>query len=85
MEAFLTQFLGAAQEMITRGFKVIFPESPGVGIYVVGLCAVLFLFYLFKSGFRNACKISLMSLAGLIFLLFSIHSLNKIFHLSLSF
>ena len=64
---------------IETAFKWVFPEFPAVGLPVVGLTLILFVYYLIKTDFRQAFKISMSSFVVMLFILFLLHSLNKLF------
>lgn len=66
-------------------YSYIFPEYPSIGLGVVALSLLLFVVYLFKSGFFQAVKIAVVSGLVLTFILLVLHHLAKILHLNLMF
>ena len=75
---FLTYY-DSTINVIGSAFQLIFPELPSVGIAVCLLTIGLFSYYLVKSGLQQALKISLVVLGVMLFILYMVHSFDKLF------
>jgi len=76
IEHYLVEICGRLRQV----FTVIFPEYPFIGVILAGLAVLLFVYYLIRSGFMAAIKVTLMVFFGVAFGLFTLHHLNLLFH-----
>ena len=81
IQAYITDRAPVLVAHIERPYHYIFPEYPFAGVLIILLALVMFLLYVFKSGFELAVKMTIFIIVALSIILLCLHWLNGPFHL----